>query len=304
MINGTFIFKYMDMIIYLFVLIGSITSSVMLYSGLTTEIERAQTRLKFRQASENTKKVKEEKMSKSELESWFSRAGYPLGLNAIKYTAITKYIILFLLVYYGALPTLQGSNIQIGAIAIIGVLFILFKPNYYFIKFSVFKFFMNKIIEFRGAKKNTEIYMLHDMIINEIQMMEMSRINTYNILRGLRDYFDYLKMDITMLLSEYTTDPDSALNQFAVSIGTKEAKALVSVLKTLDNNSRETALTSLRGMNTMFVALGVESYRRRRKLITDLASIPMKGAIFLSVLNILAVTIAMLTIIMAASKTM
>lgn len=304
MLNSTVLFKYMYVFIYLFVIFGATTSSLMLYKALTTDIERAQTRLKFRQTSEKTKRVKEEKMSKSEVELWLKKAGYPLGLNGMKYTSISNYTILVLLLYYIVLPSSKGDNVSLWALGAVGVLFVVLRPSYPIIKFSLFKFVINKLIDFRNAKKSTEIYMLHDMLINEIQMMEMTRINTYNILKGLYDYFDYIKMDITMLLAEFTTDPDSALNQFAESIGTKEAKALVSVLKTLDNNSRETALVSLRGMNSMFVTLGVESYRRRRKLITDIASIPMKAAIFLAVINILAVTIAMLTVLMASSNTL
>ncbi|MDA6131254.1 hypothetical protein OSK38_28305, partial [Escherichia coli] len=49
--------------------------------------------------------------------------------------------------------------------------------------YSLFVYLMKRVIEYHQAKKHAEVFMLYDLLINEIEMMNISRINTYNILR-------------------------------------------------------------------------------------------------------------------------
>ena len=62
---------------------------------------------------------------------------------------------------------------------------------------------MRKYLEYLQAKKNAEVFMLYDLLINEIEMMVSTRINTYNILRDIKPYFDVLDKSLARLLSSW-----------------------------------------------------------------------------------------------------
>lgn len=279
-------------------------SGTLVYLGLSSKVERNQTRIKIRTNLLYRKEKLVISSYQSKAEILLKQANYPLGLTGLRYYLIVISIILILVFYYILVPLVLGGtitkNIIIAFILIVLLVVLLLPHNPY----SLFVFTVNKVINYIQAKRNAEIFMLYDLLINEIEMMNTNRINSYNIIRNLKPYFNYIQGPLSSLFATWSSDegPIVALDNFSKEIGTKEVEALVSVIKTLDNVDHTTALLSLRGMHNMFIKGQIENYRRRRKLTTDLMSLPIKITHFIIILNFLMVVITMVTIVLNASN--
>lgn len=295
-----FLYKVMPHIVYTFSFILAISSGLFVYAGLTSQTERVQTRLRIKHSIQKNRQKLVESASRSNAEDWLQKADYPLGLNAFRYHLIYFSLFLFLVFYYVVFPFLTGT-LELWPLIGIIVGFVLFLPSF---PYSLFIYIMKRVIDYQQAQKNAEVFMLYDLLINEIDMMSVNRINTYNLIRNIKPYFDVISGSLTKLLTSWSNDegPNIALDKFASDIGTKEAKTLVSVIKTLDEVDRKTALESLRGMNNMFVRSNIENYRRRRKITTDLLSIPIKTTHFIIILNFLLVIVTMVSYIMEHNR--
>ncbi len=295
------IFKALPYLIYVIGFVLAITSGALVYSGLSTQTERMQTRLRIKQSIQNNNIKLQKSASNSGAEDWLRKAGYPLGLNAFKYYLFLLGLVILLLLNYVAVPLSMNSTVNLWILIAIVIGIVLALP---FFPYSLFVYAMKRIVDYRQAKKNAEIFMLYDLLIKEIDMMNNSRINTYNVFRNIKPYFDVISDNLIKMLSVWSNDegPDVALERFAEEMGTKEAKSLVSVIKTLDEVDRETALDSLKGMNDMFVRSQIENYRRRRKITTDLSSIPIKITHFLIIFNFLMVIVVMVMKIMSENR--
>ncbi|MFC0273783.1 hypothetical protein ACFFIX_20560 [Metabacillus herbersteinensis] len=290
------IYKVIPYFIFAVGMILGLTSGILIYTGLSSNTERIQTRLRVRQSYQKNKAKLADNASKSSTEDWLKKADYPLGLNGLKYHTIFFSIIFLLICNYVIVPLVFNGSSSIWAMLGVILVFILFHPSLP----TLFVYLMKRVIDYKQAKKNAEIFMFYDLLINELEMMSVTRINAYNIIRNMRPYFDVIHSSISKLLTRWNNDdgPKVALDKFASEIGSKEAKALVSVMKTLDEVDRETAIESLKGMNNMFVRSQIENYRRRWKITTDLASIPIRTTHFLIILNFLVVIVVMVSYIM------
>jgi hypothetical protein len=243
-------------------------------------------------------------VKESKAEEWLLKAHYPLGLNGIRYYLIAGGLVIFLSFYYVILPIIiNGETPRATLIAAVVILLtaLLLAPNH---PVSLFVYFMKKVIEYNDAQKHAEIFMLYDLLINEIEMMSVVRINTYSILRNIKPYFVVLEKPMTLLLSSWSNDqgPQKALDTFSISLSSKEGQALIGVMKNLDDIDKETALHHLRGMHSMFVKTQIETYRRKRKVTTDLLGIPIKATHFVILLNFLMVIVTMVSFIMKTSR--
>jgi len=299
----TFIFKHLDLIVYIFCFILSVIAGILVYSGLTTKGERMQTRIRIRNSIEKNRKKVVENSKQSKAEEWLKKAQYPLGLNGIRYNLIIGGFILFLITYYVTFPILlgeigKGTMIAFVCILIFGLLAL---PHF---PYSLFCFIMKRVIDYHNAKKYAEVFLLYDLLINEIEMMTVNRINTYNVLRNIKSHFIILEKSFTVLLSSWSNDegPKVALDKFAEELGSKESQSLIAVIKTLDDVERSTALNHLKGMHSMFTRSQIENYRRRKKIMTDLLGIPIKATHFIIILNFMVVIVTMVTIIMSNSR--
>lgn len=294
-------FRYLPALLIGVEVIVAFLSSYFVYIGLTTKTQRIQSRLRFKERVNKNQKNLVQLAEESKAEKMLKGAGYPLRLNGLRYHILYTAIVLFLIINYVVLPVLIGTQISVIALVFIVLVYLFLMPNF---PYSLFKFFIKRALDYKLAKKNSEIFVLYDLIIIEIQAMTQNRINTYNMLKNLRGYFSVIDKELTTLLSNWNTHagPKAALDQFGKDLGTKEIKSLVAVLKTLDEIDRDTALTSLKGMSKMFVRSQIENYRRRRKVFTDLASIPIKASHFINILNVLVVVIVMVMIIMKSSQ--
>mgnify|MGYP001203885029 FL=1 len=295
-------FKYLHLLIYLLSAISSCLAGILLYTGLSTKEERLQSRIRFRKTLQESQKIIVEQSKKSKAEEWFEKADYPLGLNGLKYNFTYWGILAFLGCYYMIFPMLFGDKPSIVAAFAILLFAFLASPSF---PYSLFCYIMRKYLEYLQAKKNAEVFMLYDLLINEIEMMVSTRINTYNILRDIKPYFDVLDKSLARLLSSWGSDegPAVALERFQEELNSKEAEALIGVIKNLDNMSRETALQQLKGMQSMFTRSQIENFRIRRKLTTDLASLPVKATHFIIILNFVMVIVMMVVVILQNANT-
>ncbi|MFP3490891.1 hypothetical protein R0K20_25225, partial [Staphylococcus sp. SIMBA_130] len=53
-------------------------------------------------------------------------------------------------------------------------------------------FLLNRLADYKQTKRNAEVFMLYDLLINELDMMEHSRINAYSVLRNIQPYFEMI----------------------------------------------------------------------------------------------------------------
>ncbi|NLP52202.1 hypothetical protein [Bacillus sp. RO1] len=258
-------------------------------------------RLRFKQALKEQQEQIVVKSSEGKLEKVFKDAGYPLGINAIRWHLFSYSLLVLLILNYMVYPYLFKGDFSI--FSVVGIVVIMFgiSPKY---PFSLSTFILKRWIEYKKAKKNAELFSLYDMLIGEIQMMNSTRINAYNLLKGLKPYFSEINGELNRLLINWNSDkgPEYALELFAKELNTPEAESLVTVLKTFDDNKRETILQSLKGMEDTFINSQIENYRRRRKLYVDLGKLPIKATHFLIILNFVVVIVYMVSFIMSESR--
>ncbi|MDQ0255486.1 hypothetical protein J2S74_002868 [Evansella vedderi] len=296
MLEPTTFYKILPYIIYTLAVVGAVTSGYLVYSGLSTKTERIQSRLRVKQKFRAQKDQFVDTSMNSPTEELLKEAGYPLKLNAVRFNILRLSLIALFVINYIIIPLVfKGSY---STWAVIGVVAAWFLTSATF-SYSLVRWIISKVIDFRAAKRNAELFVLYDLLISEIEMMTNNRVNTYNLIRNLFPYFEEIRKPIRDLLLNWNEiGPAKAIDIFVEDIGTKEAYTLGSVLKTLDQNKRETALEGLRSMNDVFVKSQIENYRRRRKLFVDLGSIPIKGAHFFIILNFIAVVVYMVIIIL------
>lgn len=302
--NEVMVFKFLPYLLYTVSLFLSVIAGILVYTGLSSKAERIQTRIRLRNNISKSREKVIDGSKNSKAEEWLRKAQYPLGLNGFKYYLITGGFIAFLTIYYVILPIMvnggAGKLTMVAFVVIVLLAFLAAPSN----PFSLFVYFMKRVIDFHDAKKHAEVFMLYDLLINEIEMMSVSRINTYNIIRNIKPYFIVLDKPLTILLTSWSNDegPKAALDKFGAELNSKEAQALIGVIKNLDDLDRKTALGHLRGMHSMFVKSQIENYRRKRKITTDLLSIPIKTTHFIIILNFLVVIVVMVSTILSASR--
>ncbi|MDD9309780.1 hypothetical protein PUS82_00345 [Cytobacillus firmus] len=297
------VFRYLPYVIQTISVFLACVAGFLVYSGLSSAAERRQTRIRIRTQIEKSKERLVEGTKHSKAEEWLNKAQYPLKITGVKYYVIIGSFLSFLFIYYVFLPFLlngpgKGPFIAFICIILLGLFLLPSNP------LSLFVYLMKRIIEYHNAKKHAEVFMLYDLLINEIEMMTVTRINTYSILRNIKPYFIVLEKPMTMLLSSWSSDegPKVALERFEKELHSKEAKALIAVMKTLDDVERETALSHLRGMHSMFIRTQIENYRRKKKVTTDIMGLPIKITHFLIILNFLIVVVTMVTFIMQSTR--
>jgi hypothetical protein len=273
----------------------------MVYSGLANRMEKQHLRIRFKESVIVQKEKFKEKASNGKNEDLFKEAGYPLGINGLRWEIIKWVLLSFVILNYIFYPILTTGDFSLIAVVLIIVGMLMTMPTF---PYSITRFVLNRLIDYKKAKRNSELFSLYDMLISEIQMMQNTRINSYSLLRTLKPYFKELDAPLTRLLTGWTNDegPEKALDVFAKEIGTNEAKSLANVLKKFDENKRETILQSLQGMEDMFITSQIENYRRRRKLYVDLANLPIKAAHWLILLNFIVVIVTMVSNLMKEAR--
>lgn len=279
----------------------AIVSGVLLYSGLTSSLEQKFLRLRFQENIRLQQQRFKQEVLNSKAELLFKQAGYPFKLNNLRWMYIQFTLLGILAINYILIPLLTTGTYSLSAVIMLIVVFLFTWTSF---KYSIIRYTLNKVGEYKKEKRNAELYSLYDMILSEVEMMNTTRINAYSLLRSLKPYFKELDGAMTRLLSNWTSSlgPEKALDLFAEELGTKEVKSLVTTLKRLDDSKKEAIVQSLTEMKDMFVLSQIESYRRRRKVYVDVANIPVKAAHFLIIFNFLVVIVYMVSNIMQNAK--
>lgn len=300
--ESIWLYRLLPFIPYLFAIGGGVLSGFLVYGGLTDHHERRHYRLRLKSTLTKSKTDLMGQAQKSGTEQLLKQARYPFGLTAVRLYLILIIILAYLAFNYVVLSVLMNGYIRWMPLIIGLVIVLLLNPD---TPLSPMRFILNKFIAYRKAKQLAELFSLYDMLVSEIEMMRTMRVNIYSLLRMMLPYFDELKPAMTKMLMEWTSStagPQLAVDNFAKDIGTSEAQSLATVLKTFDENSRETLLESLKGMEDMFITSQIENNRRRRKLFIDLVGMPVKTANFLILLNAILVIVMMVTKIMDSSN--
>jgi hypothetical protein len=295
--SSVFLYKILPILEKLIPILISILAGYLVYSGLASRMEKQHLRLRFKESIREEREKFVEKSSTGKNENLLKEAGYPLGINGLRWELIKWSLLIFTVTNYIIYPFIATGDYSLIAPLLILVGMVLIMPTF---PYSITRFILNRLIGYKKAKRNSELFSLYDMLISELQMMQNTRINSYSLIRTLKPYFKELEGPLTRLLSGWTNDegPEVALDAFAKEIGTNEAKSLANVLKKFDENKRETILQSLQGMEDMFITSQIENYRRRGKLYVDLANLPIKAAHGLIILNFIIVVITMVSILM------
>ncbi|MGZ9584153.1 hypothetical protein [Paenibacillus marinisediminis] len=90
--------------------------------------------------------------------------------------------------------------------------------------------------------KNTEIFILQQLISNEYADPHTSKQNVYHMFLYLRQFLTYTRPAVDRFLEQYPLDPhnkEKAFKSFAVIVGTKEAESLAEILYQVDQSSPE-----------------------------------------------------------------
>lgn len=296
------LFRILPYVVYAIAFSGALTSGVLVYNGLATKLERRHLRLRLKNGWKSSKKELALKARSSGSEKILKAARYPLGLSAIRVNLILVGLLALLVFNYIFLALLLKGHIQMFPLLIgIIVLIFLYPGN----PISLTHFGLTKFIDYRRSKRNAELFSLYDMLVSEIEMMHTTRVNAYSLIKAFLPYFNELKPLLTGMLARWTSSsrgPHEGIDWFAEEIGTSEAKSLATILKTFDEDSRDTLLVSLRGMEDMFVTSQIENNRRKRKLFIDMVSLPVKIANWLILLNFVIVIIMMVLNLMGNNK--
>jgi hypothetical protein len=88
-------------------------------------------------------------------------------------------------------------------------------------------------------KKNTDIFMLQQLVSNEYNDENRSQQNIYNLFVYLQRYMKHIKKPLSSFLEEYRMDPNSEAPyiRFGSRVGTQEARELAKLLYQIDKSN-------------------------------------------------------------------
>lgn len=279
-------------LVYLAFMVLSGYSGYLVYSGIATEEDKIVGKLEIKQFFARTGLGKQdENEEENELEKKFTEAGNPLGLTAHKYVLGYYGVLIVLIIAYVITPMLQGNTLGTYATVAIGMYLVAFHPQ---LKFGVVHFALNKYIENKKIKLQTELFTFFDLILGRVRTMSHGRVNTYSIIRDIYPEFTELSPSLSRLLLNWNRDGSSkTLDVWVEEVGTKEASSLAGVLKELDNNDIDVAIHSLEGQQSMFLMQKLETTRRTIKLRADIGKVPLWGAFGLTMAYFMSMIIIM-----------
>jgi len=281
----------LNFIVYSLGISGCIASGILMYDGLTTREEKRRSILMAKRRLKAFQDQAKQSAVPKYLDEILRKAGNPLGLTAVRYQMFRYGFTVALFVYYFIFPLVLKQHFAFGVLSFILLFLYVSSPKF---PFTLFSFIMTKLIEIQESKKNNEIFQLHDSLISELELMESRQVNTYHILKRLYKHFEYIQPELQELIQPHNwkVDPTPALERFAERIGTTEAHMLINILTKFDKHTnREVAISSLESNSQLFSTKQIENYRTRRKLINDLATIPIFITHILIVLNFIAVVV-------------
>ncbi|MHB1166933.1 MAG: hypothetical protein ACYC4E_00640 [Carboxydocellales bacterium] len=195
------------------------------------------------------------------LETSLSNAGYPLGLNSIRFQLIRFSCLTLWLVVAISRWMLSSRSFPINSVVMVSIAFLLTMP----IRNSPLSMLLEKLAQSRLREKNKEVFTLYSMIENEFTSRNGAPLTMYSLLNKLQPNFTLLKPAINKAILLWRKDPETALAAFANEVGTAEAKDLANILKNVDVTSPVEALDILENRRDQFLTMRHEIYRRYQR---------------------------------------
>jgi len=277
--------------VYSLGILGSLLAGILAYDGLLSREEKRRSVLMAKRRLKAFQEHTRQSAIPKHLDELLKKAGNPLGLTAVRYQMFRYGIAVALFIYYFVIPFILHKDASFGVLAFVVVFLYASSPKF---PYTLFSFVIKKLVEIQESKKNNEVFQLHDLLISELQLMESRQVNTYHLLKRLYKYFDYIQPELQELIQPHNwkDDPTPALERFAERIGTPEANMLVNILSKFDKHTnRDVAIASLESNSKLFSTKQIENYRTRRKLVNDLATIPIFITHILIVFNFIAIVV-------------
>lgn len=271
----------------------TVFSAYLVYRSFTSAEIREQTRTRIQVIlNERRQKILDESR-KSKLEMMLQKAGNPLGLNAIRFRIIQNGFIGFLIIYYVIVPFIETGEFSMTAIAMTFLVYLLTSEH---LRFSITSLLLSRIIKFRVANMNSELFMLYDMIQSELSNLnDHQEINTYSLLMDMQGYFNYIDRPLNKMLLKWKSGPSAAAEEFYTSLPTSEARALAEVLVKMDQTRCQDALHLIEGLAETFTEGYVENMKRKKEALDLILNIPVFGTQWLIFANLLIVMYLMIS---------
>lgn len=190
----------------------------------------------------------------------FKEAGYPFNLTSLRFNLLRFSLLLLLTVYFIKSILIKNSFSPFKLLIII-LIYIITSPNDY----SLVIYTLKKMKRLHNLKKNKECFLLYSMLLNEFNINDNRSYNLYSILQRYSIYFHKIKPAILKTLALWKSNPDKALDSFAIEIGTNEAKDLAQILKTVDLTNSDSAKDLIKSRYDQFQTSRHEYHRRAMK---------------------------------------
>ncbi|WP_248928318.1 hypothetical protein [Paenibacillus hamazuiensis] len=203
------------------------------------------------------------------VDAMFEDSGYPLKLSAYRYQLI-RYGIAAVWIVNNAIDLWQMGEPVIPIILLKAggpVLFLLLTNT----KSSVITYFAGKWKEIYDGEKNRELFMVYNMIVDEMKEQRQRKLNLLSMLTKLRDYTVRIKPAINCGLRRFDEGLQPAMQAMADEIGTKEAHELCKLLADLELTESDDAAALVEAREESYTNLLRENRRRRRKFFGHIA---------------------------------
>lgn len=196
------------------------------------------------------------------LENLLQNAGYPLGLNCIRFM-ILRYSIFLLFIFLILSNWLLLGNSLLFNYLIIAILF--FVSTSPLLATSPLTLLLHRLEHNRLQEKNKELFSLFSMIENDFILHNDGSTTMYSLLLKLQPYYTLIKPSLGKAILHWRDGPDVAFDAFAKDIGTNEAKDLANILVSVEATSPKEALDILQSRREIFLTMRHEAYRRSQK---------------------------------------
>jgi hypothetical protein len=203
-------------------------------------------------------------------EAIFEESGYPLKLTAYRYQLVRFGIVALWLVNSALDMWEMGAPLNLPAVLlkVIGpAIFLLLTHR----KASVFTYVIGKWKEMYDGEKNRELFMVYNMIADEMKEQGHRKLNLLSMLTKLRDYTMRIKPSINRGLRRFDEGPHAAMMTIAEDIGTREAHELCKLLADLEMTKTDDIAALVTAREESYTNLLRENRRRRRKFFGHIA---------------------------------
>ncbi|WP_284644246.1 hypothetical protein [Paenibacillus silviterrae] len=206
----------------------------------------------------------------SALEQMLAGSGYPFGVTAWKLQCF-RYGICLLWILNSGYDIVRHS----GAVSLPFLLLKLWGPAVWLLvtntKASLVTFLLAKWRDVYDGEKNRELFMVYNMITDELRSNHSHRLNLFSLLSKLKDYTVRIKPALMKGLRRFDEGPHAAMELIAEEIDTKEAKELCKLLADLDTTPAEEIAVLVDAREESYTHMLRENQRRRRRLFGHFA---------------------------------